>query len=213
MNFKYVVFFFALYSSAYAGEFKLISNNKTNAVNNILKEISSELPKSMKETIAKEVTVQFKNLNTIDVSKIDDKCSDRIILGRDSMLPGNSTIEIDNVFAKEIQNGNRSINCAHKDIKTYLKSTIVHELAHMYDQNKSISKNTLFLNIGGWVTKGMLIKKRTNMNQRDERSPDRYEFKNAAETFAVNFEFFLYDPEYKCRRETYYEFYASTFGE
>ncbi len=212
MKFKYFALFMALISHAYAGEFKLISNNKTKAVESILNEVTNDLPASIKSTIGKEVLVQFKNLNGSEIARIDDKCSDKIILGRDSYLPGNSTIEIDNVFAKEIANGNRAIKCAHKDIKTYLKSTIVHELGHMYDQKKSVSKNTLFLNIGGWVTKGILVKKRTNMNQRDERSPDKYEFKSAAETFAVNLEFFLYDPEFKCRRETYYEFYSSALG-
>ncbi|MBC7711952.1 MAG: DUF4105 domain-containing protein [Rhizobacter sp.] len=211
MNFKYVVFFFALSSSVYAADFKLISNVKTFEVNNILNEVTSELPKSMKESIGKTVTVEFKNLNSTEVNRIDEKCSDHIILGLDSTLPGNSTIQVENVFVNEIRKGNRSINCAHKDIKTYLKSTIVHELAHMYDHERNVSKNTLFLNIGGWVTKGIVVKKRTNMNQRDERSPDRYEFKSAAETFAVNFEFFLYDPEFKCRRQTYYEFYANEF--
>lgn len=210
MKFKYFALLMALISNAYAAEFKLVSNNKSKAVVSILNEVTNDLPASIKSTIGKEVLVQFKNLNATDVAKIDDNCSDKIILGRDSYLPGNSTIEIDNVFAKEIGNGNRSIKCAHKDIKTYLKSTIVHELGHMYDQKKNISKNTLFLNIGGWVTKGIFVKKRTNMNQRDERSPDKYEFKSAAETFAVNLEFFLYDPEFKCRRQTYYEFYANT---
>lgn len=212
MKLKQLVFIMTLCSSAYAGEFKLLSNNKTVAVSDILSEITSDLPATMKETIGKEVTVQFKNLNKVELDGIDDNCSQHIIVGRDIMLDSNSTIEIENVFAKEIQKGNRSINCAHKDIKSYLKATIVHELAHMYDQKKAISKSPLFLNISGWIAKGIFIKKRTNLNQLNERSPDRYEFKNSAETFAVNFEYFLYDADYKCRRQTYYEYYSNILG-
>lgn len=212
MKFKQLAFIMALCSSAYAGDFKLISNNKTAAISNILSEITNDLPASMKETIGKEVTVKFKNLNKTELSAIDDNCSESIIVGRDIMLDANSTIEIENVFAKEIEKGNRSLNCAHKDIKSYLKATIVHEIAHMYDQKKSISKSPLFLNITGWIAKGIFIKKRTNLNQLNERSPDRYEFKNSAETFAVNFEYFLYDADYKCRRQTYYEYYSNILG-
>ena len=212
MKFKYLVLLMTILSTAYAGEFRLVSNNKSAEIENVLNEVSSDLPATIKTSIGKEVLVQFKNLNGSDIAGIDNNCSTNIILGRDSYLPGNSTIEIDNVFAKEIQKGNKKIKCAHKDIKTYLKATIVHELGHMYDQKTALSKNTLFLNIGGWVTKGLLIKKRTNMNQRDERSPDKYEFKSAAETFSVNLEFFLYDPEFKCRRQTYYEFYSTALS-
>lgn len=207
MKLNYIIIAWAFISTAFAGDFKLISSNKSKAMETLLAEVSSELPVSIKTTIAKDVVVEFKNLNSIEINKIDNKCSDKIILGRHSLLFGNS-IEIDKVFLKEINSGNRSIQCAHKDIKTYLKSTIVHELAHMYDQKMNISKNTLFLNLGGWVTKGLFVKKRTNLNQREERSPDKYEFSSPMETFAVNLEFFLYDPEYKCRRNTFYEFYS-----
>lgn len=212
MKLKQLVFIMALCTSAHAGEFKLLTNIKSDAVSSVLKEITDELPARMKETIGKAVTVEFKNLNKASLSGIDDTCSENIIVGRDIMLDSNSTIEVENVFAKEIQKGNRKINCNHKDIKTYMKATIVHELAHMYDQKKKISKSPLFLNIGGWIAKGLIIKKRTNLNQLNERSPDRYEFKNSAETFAVNFEYFLYDSEFKCRRQTYYEYYSNIFG-
>lgn len=212
MKLKLLMLALALSTSAYADEFKLLTNVKSDAVSSVLKEITAELPTSMKETIGKAVTVEFKNLNKVSLKRIDDTCSENIIVGRDIMLDSNSTIEVENVFAKEIQKGNRQINCNHKDIKTYMKATIVHELAHMYDQKKKISKSPLFLNISGWISKGLIIKKRTNLNQLNERSPDRYEFKNSAETFAVNFEYFLYDSEFKCRRQTYFEYYANIFG-
>lgn len=212
MKLKLLTLALLLSTSAYAGEFKLLTNVKSEAVSDVLKEISAELPASMKETIGKAVTVEFKNLNKASLKRIDDNCSENIIVGRDIMLDSNSTIEVENVFAKEIQKGNRQINCNHKDIRTYMKATIVHELAHMYDQKKKISKSPLFLNIGGWIAKGLIIKKRTNLNQLDERSPDRYEFKNSAETFAVNFEYFLYDSEFKCRRQNFYEYYSTIFG-
>ena len=61
------------------------------------------------------------------------------------------------------------------------------------------------------MSKGFIIKKRKNLNQYLERSPDPYEFKNSKETFAVNFEHFLYDPNYSCHRPIYYNYYSDLF--
>ncbi|MGZ3774742.1 MAG: DUF7844 domain-containing protein [Pseudobdellovibrionaceae bacterium] len=43
------------------------------------------------------------------------------------------------------------------------------------------------------------------------RSPDIYEIQNTYEAFAVNMEYFLTDPNYKCRRPTLYDFLKNHF--
>ncbi|NDD92607.1 DUF4105 domain-containing protein, partial [bacterium] len=49
-------------------------------------------------------------------------------------------------------------------------------------------------------------------NQLTLRSPDPYEFKNWKESFAVNLEYFVLDPEFACRRPAVHAFYAQHFG-
>lgn len=52
-----------------------------------------------------------------------------------------------------------------------------------------------------------------NISRSDQHpgSPNSYEFKNANEYFAVNFEYFLLDPKFKCRRPSLYQTYKSLF--
>lgn len=200
-------------SSVFAGEdLNIITNTKSPAIIDALNELKNELPNSLLQVLPKTIQISFTDLNKTAVNSIDNKCTNRIILGRDTKSLSQNKIEVDNVFIKELERGDRSINCAHKSTKKYFKATVVHELAHLFDDQKKVSSNSLFLNITGWINKGMVIKRRTNLNQRQERSPDPYEFKNNQETFAVNFEHFLYEPNYKCHRPTYYEYYSKLFG-
>lgn len=77
---------------------------------------------------------------------------------------------------------------------------------------KSVSGTLSFLNNAGWTEKGFIIKKRRNLNQALDRSPDIYEYKNPMEAFAVNFEYFILDPEFKCRRPTMFNEFSTHFG-
>lgn len=49
-------------------------------------------------------------------------------------------------------------------------------------------------------------------NFQTQGSVDTYEQTNAAEAFAVNFEFFLLDPQFACRKPVLYSFFQSRFG-
>lgn len=70
------------------------------------------------------------------------------------------------------------------------------------------ARSAEFLNISGWINKGLLVRKRVNLNQAFDRSPDPQEFKSIEDTFAINYEFFMKDPAYKCRRPTYYQYFS-----
>lgn len=74
------------------------------------------------------------------------------------------------------------------------------------DTNRnSISGLFSFYKLANWK-KGFFSKKTKNLSSK--RSVDAYEFENLKEHNAVNFEFFLMDKEYKCRRPSYYKFYS-----
>jgi hypothetical protein len=81
--------------------------------------------------------------------------------------------------------------------------------ARAFDAKTKSSHSALFMNISGWMNKGLLVKKRVNLNQAFDRSPNPDEFKSIEDTFAVNYEFFMKDPEYKCRRPTYYNYFSN----
>lgn len=178
--------------------------NVTNPITkSLIQEIKTDLSPFFLDNLPNKVTINFTNLNGDSLSSF--QCGNNLIVGKMSR----NIISIDNVLLKELTQGNRSlINCPHKTIKDYIKATIVHELAHLYDNHQKISKDPDFLNISGWVIKGLIFKRRFNLNQNTTKTPDQYEFENAREAFAVNIEHFLYDPTYKCRRPTFYEYYS-----
>lgn len=95
--------------------------------------------------------------------------------------------------------------CLPKLSLNQLKSTIVHELAHWYLKEKriNIEKDKWFSALGNWKNP---YKSR---NRNDLNSPDPYEFENIEESYAVNFEYFILDREYKCRRPSYYNYFSN----
>jgi hypothetical protein len=71
------------------------------------------------------------------------------------------------------------------------------------NMNLTFSQNPYFLQVAGWM--GL------DFNGYKHRSPDDYELATPQEYFAVNMEFFLMDPEYKCRRPSMYRMLAGHF--
>jgi len=213
--FKSCFLFFFIYSSvAFSSEFGLITENKSLEARKLLSEVEKLIPQRMKETIDAQVTVKFSNLNGKEIENLNSSCDQKLVLGRViKILPGQkvTSLEIDNVLLRGVLNI-RAIDCSHKDTFTYAKAIVLHELSHLFDHKQKISSNETFLNLSGWISKGVLLKKRVNLNKNNARSPDIYELKNPAETFAVNFEFFILDRNFQCRRPTYNDFYQKILG-
>ncbi len=99
------------------------------------------------------------------------------------------------------------IACKHKNIYKMAQATFLHELAHVYDSHtfftrKVSSKDELkalgFWDLDSWFNK--------NHNSYHHRSVDSYEYKKKSEFFAVNFEYFILDKNYQCRRPGLYRF-------
>ncbi len=76
----------------------------------------------------------------------------------------------------------------------------------------TISTNPYYLEVAGW---SMLASGQQGDRSSDNtfrfRSPDPYELKNSEEHFAVNFEYFLLDPTFACRRPALASFFAKHF--
>lgn len=191
------------------------TNIKEQEILSVLGELNNELPEGFKKLLPSNIKLEFKNLNGRSLEEL--KCETGIVVGRKFKILNEEKIEIDNVFVQELLKGDRPLDCEnrtinHSSVKNYFKATVAHELAHMYDSRQKVSNNPFFLNLSGWMKKGMIIRRKTNLNQREERTPDAYELKNSKETFAVNFEHYLYDENFGCRRPTYFEFLNNEFG-
>lgn len=209
--------FFLLFVSYLASmnvraEFKIdLGNLRNDEVANLLaREIEQDLPEAVKSTLSNGIQIKFKNLNKEELQGFDDQCKKPMTLARVSRLQGdeNQVVEVDHVILKEWKKERREIKCPHPDNHRYAVATVVHEIFHLYDFQTRFSKSPDYLNVAGFIMKGLLIKKRTNLNQLESRSPDRYEYKDSLESAAVNFEHFLYDPSYKCRRPNHYDLFA-----
>jgi hypothetical protein len=210
-----VFFLLSLYAqSLWASTFSLSSTDQSVEAQKLVTLVDSLFPQKMKEVIDAKILIKFKDLNGRVVGSLNEACDQKLVLGRVvHLLTGQTeaTIELDRVLLDGVKNI-RAIKCSHKDTLTYAKAIALHELSHFYDHKMKASKDISFLNLSGWISKGIIIKKRTNLNKNFERSPDIYEYKDPAETFAVNFEFFLLDKNYQCRRPSYYAHYSNLLG-
>lgn len=75
----------------------------------------------------------------------------------------------------------------------------------------NVSDNPKFAYSIGWEQKDIVNGFIENVDDQIRRSPYPYEFSSLAEAFAVNMEFFLLDPQFKCRRPTVYRLLSQHF--
>ncbi len=104
----------------------------------------------------------------------------------------------------------RTFSCGHKNLYQAALGTLVHEYSHIYDKNSNFpSLSEEFKRLGHWKTGSFWWSGSENKNITRIRSPDPYEYFNTEEGFAVNLEFYLLDPEYRCRRPSFYNYFNS----
>lgn len=97
-------------------------------------------------------------------------------------------------------------SCGHRSLYKLALATLLHELIHLYDARAQLSRSSLFLNLQRFSSAWPFLRAHSR-NELAARSPDAYEYKSAAESLAVNVEFFLLDPEFRCRRPALYQFF------
>lgn len=76
----------------------------------------------------------------------------------------------------------------------------------------TLSDDPRFLDLAGWPEQVGGRGRRDTQNHRELRSPDLYELHSPQEFLAVNFEYFLLDPFYACRRPALYQYFREHFG-
>lgn len=93
-------------------------------------------------------------------------------------------------------------------------AALLHELAHVHERDAPapLSRQPRLLDLAGWPVQPLRLGLRTRRNDLRERSPDPYERDSAVEFVAVNFEHFLLDPGYACRRPALHALLSAHFG-
>lgn len=151
-----------------------------------------------------------------------------------------SSISLNRELLKMYQS-NFKEKCGSFTFKERVLATISHELFHFYDYRfkenrlsqfdgcKDFKDTELFNEENSLrgrckllfqnykrsleVSQDLIFKRRSKSNSLSfESSPDIYEHENQKEQAAVNFEYFLFDPQYKCRRPLLYNYYSQVFN-
>lgn len=219
-------FFFS--SVVYSSDFFVLKNSNLSesqkvAVLEFLNKASDLIPMVIKESIKRSVLVSFEEIKSKDnrtdeVSSLPvDKCNNpkNIIYGKSNKL-FNKEVVINQLLLEEIVKGEDksiSFNCGHKNFYRLAMATLLHEVSHLYDHanlgTTKVSGTKSFFRLSDWKRNLLLIGSSKNLSQK--RTPDAYEYKSLDEHYAVNFEYFILDPEYKCKRPSYYLFYQKEF--
>lgn len=76
----------------------------------------------------------------------------------------------------------------------------------------TLSDDPRLLELAGWPQRIGGRGEPISDNGQQERSPDPYELHNPREFVAVNFEYFLLDPDYACRRPSLHQYFSEHFG-
>ncbi len=76
----------------------------------------------------------------------------------------------------------------------------------------TLSDDPRLLDLAGWPQYVGRRGQREDQNRQVVRSPDLYETSSPKEFVAVNMEYFLLDPSYRCRRPALYDYYRAHFN-
>lgn len=199
---------------------KINSNNESykQTLQNVLKDLNQILPEKFISSLPKDIELKIEKLSNhqeipSNICKEDEDIKDskaRFIYGE--YRPLSNALVLNVPVVEELKKGklsSKKINCQHKSLYDQALATIIHELSHAYDNNNGQPSSTYeFLRRAGFK-KGLLRIKNKNVNA--QRSADPYELTSVKESFAVNFEYFIQDEEYACRRPSMFDYYKNLF--
>lgn len=105
----------------------------------------------------------------------------------------------------------RRYPCGHGTLYRLALAALLHEVLHVYDARAGLSEKAQYLALHRFVRAGASAR-RDARNLLRLRSADPYELRSPAESLAVNGEYFLLDPEYRCRVPASYLFFERALG-
>lgn len=191
----FIITFLVFLPSVVSAKLELVSVKKDKRIERFIEEATGVLPKAFIDDLNQKIEIKFEKLDShkalqspCEVKQIFGKQIRNTIILNSNLLP----------YIDGVSTSKNDFECGHKSFKRLATATLIHEIAHVYDNAKKVSKEPAYLsliNVGKGLGLGTKIK-----NTKIERSPDPYEYTDVNEHFAVNAEYFLLDSEYNCRR-------------
>lgn len=203
---KIALILILLSGQVYAG-LGLSSHVSSPAVDSLLEEALKLLPEKVKSDLNGTIPVVFKKLDkTVNFEVPCKQTTSKQTYGR----AANGKVFLNQNFLPLLDDQTQ-FDCGHRSWRKQALATLLHEVIHLWEQKQknkpSSSRHYTYLAHG----QRKVIGRNTIRNQNSERSPDAYELSNTAEHFAVNFEYFLLDSTYSCRRPNIAAYFKELF--
>jgi hypothetical protein len=202
---------------------KKVSSAQKEILEKTFAEVALLMPRNLKDGLPLNIEISVEKISEGAVMPGDEICKKyteeeakqlaknykpRFVYGMYNRL--SNSLHLNASVISELAKGrslSQKITCQHGSLYDQSIATIIHELTHAYDSNqKSVSSSLEFLRNAGFK-KGFLRTKTKNINA--ARSADPYELVNAAESFAVNMEYFTMDSEFACRKPALFNYYKN----
>lgn len=203
MRLFFVGFIFMMTISAQAREFSLqidansissLSPEERTAINSSLEAVEGLLPTKIKDALAPKVTLQLPLLRFRKSRTNANRWIQGILLREIFRLYDNTNLRYGK--AKQLQSF-----CGA--LASTPMNPALHDCVSLLKQKHTLSDHPVFLTAAGWTKQGLILKTRDHNNNNNSENWSNPELGNLREpqTFmAVNFELFLLDPEYQCRK-------------
>ncbi len=190
-------------------EYQAADASEREAMRHFLSGVEAILPEKFKASLGDSIEIGFSDIEP-DWSK---RCQWNQIMGVRLGFIHGKEISIERSLLREIALGvDRKNGCGYANAYRFATAVLLHQLAVFYDQKMKISKDPRVATLLGAAELGGVFPMRRKGVEVSVRSPDISEFESAQEGFAVNFERFVLDPEFSCRRPTIARLFASRFG-
>ncbi|MGZ3809032.1 MAG: DUF7844 domain-containing protein, partial [Bacteriovorax sp.] len=196
---------------------KSLNDDQKKVLSKTFAEINELLPSSFIKGMPKNIEIKIERLSdhkevpkdVCEVNLDQKKNKNKFVYGQYNNFT--NVLKINVPVFEELKKGKDQsfkISCQHKSLYNQSIATIVHELSHGYDSNNKVSSRMSFVRRAGFQ-KGFFNDK--NKNVEAMRSADQYELANVKEAFAVNFEYFILDEEFACRKPSMFDYYKDQF--
>lgn len=181
-----------------------------------IEETEALLPKKIVNDVLPKITLRFKSLSrAFDMPSCGDNLNKKNKSLYGFARSKQNIIYLHEGFLDTILAGSagRSYNCGHKTELQLARATLIHEIAHIADRTLNISNSKSYRSFSATKASALPFLPFFKIkNIKDHRSPDPYEYKSSKEHFAVNLEFALLDPHFKCARPATYKLLNRLLG-
>ncbi len=131
----------------------------------------------------------------------------------------NAVIILDSAWLPHILRADKNsedFECFHKNFYRAAQGEIFRNLGRIFDEEMKVSKEKPYKTLAAYSTPGWFRRIFTGKSKPKAkfkvRTPDAREFLSYQQHFWINVEYFLTDPQYRCRRPAHYAYFARKLG-